>query len=107
MAYDVKGGAAGAGQRIRLTGDGRASCNGGELRAIASQQLIDARAVERDVKHLAERATRIGRPRPGRRDYELRTKDGTVSWVEGAPGLPPELGKAALLELQLERGICR
>jgi hypothetical protein len=106
IAIDVSGGAAARHERIRVSDDGRASCDGHSLEAIPSQTLLDAREAARELKKPAERGAAYTATGAGRRRYTVHTADGTVSWVEGAPG-PAVLGRAALLTLRLERALCR
>ena len=106
MAIEVSGGAAGAKRTIVITGDGRGSCNGGEREHVDSDDLVEARDVERDIEELAD-DSRTFPGRPGRRRYVVRTDDGVVRWSEGTPGLPEVLPRAALLTLRLERALCR
>jgi hypothetical protein len=107
MAIEVSGGPAHYAQRIVIHANGEAVCNNGKTMDIGSQSLLDAREVERDLTDLAARAAVYANP--GATDvpsYVARTKDGTVRWQEGSPGLPPVLPKAQLLALQLGRKLC-
>ena len=100
------GGSAGDLMSISVSGDGRGSCDRGLLKELPSDRVIDAREIEKDVADLARRAV-IYPPSPDAREYTLRTKAGTVRWGEGHPGLPSVLSRAQLLELQLQRILCR
>jgi hypothetical protein len=68
--------------------------------------LLDAREVKRALRPLARRGASFTRPGSDRRSYVFRSFDGTVRWTEGAGG-PQPLGRATLLELRLERRLCR
>ncbi|MBA2504330.1 MAG: hypothetical protein H0V29_00130 [Thermoleophilaceae bacterium] len=107
LAIDIEGGPRNEKYAIRVTGDGRASCDGNELQALLSQQVITSREIERGVREFAVDARSFITAEPGRRSYTLRTTDGTVRWTEGAPGLPAVLPKAQRLGFQLERTLCR
>jgi hypothetical protein len=92
--------------RVVVTGDGRGSCNGRGERVLPSQHVLDAREVERELKDDAEeRASYVDGP-AGARRYVASTKAGLVTWVEGARGAPPEVGKAILLTQNLKRDTC-
>lgn len=91
--------------RIRVTNDGRGSCGAGELQPLTSQALLDAREVKRSLRPLARRGASFTTAGSQRRSYVFRSFDGTVRWTEGRG--PPVLGRATLLELRLERGLCR
>jgi hypothetical protein len=106
IAIEVSGGPLRTTERIVVTEDGRARCNGGPLGEIPSMRLLDAREVERKLEPLAAKGAIYSAPAEGRRRYLARTRDGNVRWVEGARGTPPVIGKATLLALQLERQVC-
>jgi hypothetical protein len=105
LSLTVGGGLAGAPRTVVVSGDGRGSCDRGQLKPLPSGRVIDARAIERDAADLAKRAAEYP-PRPGARSYTLKTKDGVVRWSEGSPRLPAVLPRAQLLALQLDRELC-
>jgi hypothetical protein len=105
LAISVSGGFAPAKHTIVVSADGRASCDRGRLKDLPADRVIDARELEKDVADLAKHAATFP-PSPDAREYTLRTKAGTVRWGEGARGLPSELARAQLLELQLQRIVC-
>ena len=107
LAIEVSGGPAKRQQRMVIQTDGRASCNGGSQIDIGSAPLIDAREIERELAELADRAAVYENPRRGTTGYVVRTKDGTVRWQEGTPGLPGVLSRAQLFALQQGRKLCR
>ena len=107
VAFEIGAAAGQPAKRIVVTEDGRGRCGGKPLEQIASGELIDAREVERETRDLAEAARRYGTPRGDRRAYVVRSKEGSVGWVEGTPRLPEILPKAQLLALRLDRALCR
>jgi hypothetical protein len=106
IAIEVSGGAQPRPVKLVVTGDGRGSCNGGELQELPSERVIDARETERELEDPAHDSANFGGATRERRGYVARTKDGTVRWREGQVR-PEVLGKATLLALQLERDLCR
>lgn len=105
MSVTFSAGAGGGSHTIVVSGDGRASCDRGALKALPSDRVIDAREVERDMAPYAKRAAEYP-SRSGARRYTLNSKDGVVRWSEGSPGLPVVLPRAQLLALQLQRLVC-
>jgi hypothetical protein len=105
MAIEVTGGPAHAHERIRVTDDGRASCNG-PLRQISSQMLLDAREAKRLLRPYARNGATFSSTRKGVRQYVVRSFDGAVRFSEGAAG-PVALARVTLLALRLERQLCR
>lgn len=92
--------------RVVVTGDGRGSCNGGKEHVLPSQHVLDAREVERELGDYAKkRASFVNGPRGSRR-YVASTKDGLVTWVEGARGAPPVIAKGIVLTQELKRDTC-
>jgi hypothetical protein len=102
-----RGGAVpGAKLALRLTDDGRASCNRGPLVDISSAQLIAARELQRDLEPLARR--RLALP-PGRDSvlrYRVVLEDGSVRFADNSRGQPPALFRVAALTRDVARGPC-
>jgi hypothetical protein len=104
---------------LRITDDGRASCNGGALVPISSRELIDARQAVRDLQGEedevgpADRDLRLP-PGPPRGPasilaYEVTVRDppeGSVAWADTSPRQPPVLPRLALLTRRIAQGPC-
>jgi hypothetical protein len=96
----------GARLTLRVTDDGRASCDGRPLVEIPSSQLIAARAVQRDVSKPAKRHLRLP-PQPGSvLSYSVRTQDGSVSFSDDSLRQPPVFYLAADLARKIAQGPC-
>jgi hypothetical protein len=95
---------AGRVERLVVTDDGRGSCNGGELKYLVGDRLLEAREAERDLQDLPGTKVDFGRL-PGRTVYTARMRESEVSWSEGARQ-PPVLPRATLLALKLRRELC-
>ena len=106
LSISATGGIAGGTHTVVVSGDGRGSCDRAPLKELPSDRVIDAREIEREAADLARRAATYP-PLPDARSYGLHTKAGVVRWSEGTHGLPPVLPKAQLLDLQLERLLCK
>jgi len=97
----------GAKLTLRVTDDGRASCNGRPLVEITSAQLIAARESERDVEPAAKAQLRLA---PGPQpvfSYRVRTEEGGVAWSDDSPRQPAVLFKLAKLTRDVAKGPCR
>jgi hypothetical protein len=91
---------------LRVTDDGRASCNDKPLVDITSGQLINARNAQRDLKDPAKAHRRFA---PGPQpvlSYRVRTEDGVVSWSDDSPRQPPVLFDLAKLTRDVAKGRC-
>jgi hypothetical protein len=98
---------AGDDHRFVVTGDGRGSCDGRAYRALPSGHVLDAREVERELKKPAKAHAGYSTGAPaGARRYLARTKDGNVTWVEGARATPPVVAKGIALTQELKRDLC-
>jgi hypothetical protein len=97
----------GAALRLRVTDDGRASCNGRPLVDISSDELIRARDATRKLGDPA-RARLALPPGPGSvLRYRVRTEDGAVAWSDTSRRQPPVLFALAKLTRDVARGPCR
>ena len=105
IAISTSGGG-GPPSRVVVTGDGRGACNAGGDRVLPSQHVLDAREVERELADYAKRRASFATGPRGARRYAASTKDGLVTWVEGARGAPQVIAKAIVLTQELKRDTC-
>ena len=106
LSIEASGGVAGGRHTVVVSGDGRGSCDRGALKQLPADRVIDARGIERDAGDLARGAADYPSPTADARHFILKTKDGEVTWSEGAPSLPSVLPKTQLLAVQLQRILC-
>lgn len=97
----------GAKLTLRVTDDGRASCNGRPLVDITSAQLIAARESERDVEPPAKAQLRLAAGAQPVFSYRVRTEVGGVAWSDDSLHQPAVLFKLAQLTRDVARGPCR
>lgn len=97
----------GARLSLRITDDGRASCNGADLVDVTSDQLIAARESTRDVEDFAKARLRLPAGRNAVFSYRLRTEEGTVTWSDTSARQPPVLFKVAKVTRDVAKGPCR
>jgi len=106
FVVDRTGAIPGAQLSLRITDDGRASCNDRPLVDITSAQLINARNAQRDLKDPAEAHVRLA---PGPQpvlSYRVRTEDGVVTWSDDSARQPPVLFDLAKLARDVAKGRC-
>jgi hypothetical protein len=97
----------GARLTLRVTDDGRASCDGRPLVEITSAQLIAARESARDLEDPAKAQLRLA---PGPQpvfSYRVRTEEGGVAWSDDSARQPSVLFKLAKLTRDVAKGPCR
>jgi hypothetical protein len=96
----------GARLSLRVTDDGRASCNRRPLVDITSAQVIDAREAERDLEPLAERGVRLPPGPDSILRYSVRLEAGTVRFSDTSRRQPPVFFRVAALTRRIARGPC-
>ena len=96
----------GARLTLRITDDGRASCNGRPLVDITSAQLITARETERDLEKPSKAQLRLPPGRQSVLSYRVRTEEGGVAWSDDSARQPPVLFKLAQLTRDVAKGPC-
>lgn len=97
----------GAALTMRITDDGRVSCNHRPLVEISSSQLIAARDVERNLEDPSKAQLRLA---PGPQpvlSYRVRTEEGGVAWSDDSARQPAVLFKLAKLTRDVAKGPCR
>jgi hypothetical protein len=96
----------GARLALRVTDDGRASCNRRPLVDISSAQLIAARDIERDLEPLAKRRFALPAGAGSVLRYRVVLEDGAVRFADDSRGQPPALFRLAKLTRDVARGPC-
>jgi hypothetical protein len=96
----------GARLTLRITDDGRASCNHRPLVDITSAQLVSAREVERDLEDPSKAQLRLARGPQPVLSYRVRTEEGGVAWSDDSARQPAVLFKLAKLTRDVAKGPC-
>ena len=96
----------GARLALRVTDDGRVSCNRRPLVDITSAQLIAARELQRDLDPLAKRRFALAPGRGSVLRYRVVLEDGAVRFADDSRGQPPALFRLAKLTRDVARGAC-
>jgi hypothetical protein len=96
----------GARLELRITDDGRASCNHRPLVDITSAQLVTARAAREDLDKPVKAGLRLPPGRESVLSYRVRTEDGTVAWSDDSARQPAVLFQVANLTREVARGAC-
>ena len=102
------------GARLTLVVDdgGFVRCNGGERLQITSEQLIDAREIERALSGDEEQPGPATKdltlpPRPGSvLRYDVRTEAGSVSFADNSAGQPADVPRLVQLTRVLAKQVC-
>ncbi len=106
FVVDRNGAIPGARLSLRITDDGRASCNDKPLVDITSAQLIEARGAEEDLADPANAHLRLPPGPQSVLSYHVRTEDGAATWSDDSARQPPVLFEVAKLTRDVARGAC-
>jgi hypothetical protein len=96
----------GAQLTLRITDDGRASCNHKPLVEITSDELIAARDVERNLEDPSKAQLRLAPGPESVLSYRVRTEQGGVAWSDDSARQPAVLFKLAKLTRDIAKGPC-
>jgi predicted metal-dependent peptidase len=86
--------------------EGGVSCNGGRTLKLSDSQLIEARAIQEDMRKPAEQHLSLA---PGPRSvfsYRVRQEQGSVSFSDDSPNQPQVFHRLALFVLQTSQRVC-
>jgi hypothetical protein len=106
FVVDRNGAIPGARLSLRITDDGRASCNDRPLVDITSAQLVAARAAERDLEDPTKAHLRLAPGPQSVLSYHVRTEDGAATWSDDSSRQPAVLYEVAKLTRDVARGPC-
>lgn len=99
----------GAALTLRFDDGAQVRCNGGEQTPVTSQDLIDAREIERELAESAEAGLRIG-ARPGSiQQFAVTFEGGTVRFADNShppADIAPYIAKLQALVRRVATGAC-
>jgi hypothetical protein len=98
----------GPGQHLTLlvNEEGAVHCNGVSAPKLSDAQIVQARAIQEDLKDPASKHLSLA-PAPGSViTYSLRDEAGTVHFSDNSAGQPPALRRLALFVLQTAQQVC-
>jgi hypothetical protein len=88
-----------------VSDDGRVTCNGSE-HPISNQQLLDARALTRDLSKQAELQVTLP-PGPGSvLSYKVRMQAGTISFSDTSRPLPSAFTRLTVFTKDVSEDVC-
>ena len=105
MVVTRSGSIAGAALKMRVIDDGQVVCNG-KTHELSSDDLIQAREVQRELADPAKAATNLPPGHPTILRFRITTEDGTVTFSDTSKGQPPAFYKAAQLVRVIAKGAC-
>jgi hypothetical protein len=96
----------GANLTLLVNEEGGVHCNGGAVVKLSDSQLVEASAIQEDMRKPAEHHLSLA---PGPRSvlsYRLRQEQGSVSFSDDSPGQPQVFHRLALFVLQTAQRVC-
>jgi hypothetical protein len=86
--------------------EGNVHCNGGPTLKLNDPQLVQARALQEDLKEPAAHGLTLA-PKPGSvLSYSVRSESGTVRFSDNSAAQPKVLRNLALYVLQVAQQVC-
>jgi hypothetical protein len=107
FVVERSGSTPGAKLTLLVNEEGGMRCNGGRELKLSDPQIVQARALQEELKVPAESRLQLA---PGPRSvlrYRVRDENGTVSFADDSPGQPKVLRNMALFVLQVAESVCR
>ena len=101
------GNVAGARLTLLVNEEGGVHCNGGRTLKLSDPQLIEARAIQEDLRGPTSRHTSLP---PGSQpvlSYYVRDESGSAQFSDDSPGQPPVFRRLAAFVLQTAQSVCR
>jgi hypothetical protein len=86
--------------------EGGVSCNGARTLKLSDSQLIEARAIQEDMRKPAEQHLSLAPGAHSVFSYRLRQEQGSVSFSDDSPGQPQVFHRLALFVLQASQRVC-
>ncbi len=91
---------------LRVGDGGTVRCDGGDEKPISSDDLLDARQLEKDLAPLLDRGLRLA-PRSGSLlRYRVTGEEGEVRFHDNSPNPPPEFGTLIQFTRKIAMSAC-
>jgi hypothetical protein len=100
------GSVAGARLTLLVNEEGGVRCNGGETLKLSDPQLVEARAIQEDLRGPASRHLSLPTGPRSVFSYYVRDENGTMRFSDDSSGQPPVLHRLALFVLQTSQQVC-
>jgi hypothetical protein len=97
----------GAKLTLLINEEGGVRCNGGPERKLSDPQIVQARALQEELKGPAESRLTLAPGASSVLRYRVRDESGTVSFADDSKGQPKVLRNMALFVLQVAESVCR
>jgi hypothetical protein len=96
----------GAPLTLLVNEEGRVHCNGAAAGKLADPQLVEARAIQEDMRDPASKHISLAPGPNSIFSFKLRQESGSVSFSDNSSGQPKVFRRLALFVLQTARRVC-
>jgi len=100
------GSVAGARLTLLVNEEGGVRCNGGRTLKLSDPQLVEARAIQEDLRDPASRHLSLPAGPRSVFSYYVRDENGTMRFSDDSSGQPPVFRRLALFVLQTSQQVC-
>jgi len=107
FVVERSGTAPGARLTLLVNEEGGLRCNGGPERKLSDPQIIQARAIQEELKEPAEQGLYLPARSGSVLSYRVRDENGTVRFADNSTGQTKVLRNLALFVLQVAQSVCR
>jgi hypothetical protein len=97
----------GAHLTLLINEEGGVRCNGGPELKLSDPQIIQARAIQEELKEPAEAHLSLPAQAGSVLSYRVRDENGSVRFADNSAGQPKVLRNLALFVLQVAQSVCR
>jgi hypothetical protein len=97
----------GARLTLLINEEGGVRCNAGAERKLSDPQIIQARAIQEELKEPAEAQLKLPARAGSVLSYRVRDENGSVRFADDSAGQPKVLRNLALFVLQVAQSVCR
>jgi hypothetical protein len=96
----------GAGLTLLVNEEGGVRCNGGATLKLSDPQLVQARAIQEDMRDPASKHVSLPARAGSVFSYYLRDENGSVRFADNSKGQPAAFRSLALFVLQTAQRVC-
>ncbi|MDQ6811352.1 MAG: hypothetical protein M3Z95_05590 [Actinomycetota bacterium] len=97
---------AGSPLTLLINDEGGVRCNAGKSLKLSDSQLVEARAIQEDLRDPASKHVSLAPAAGSVFSYYLRDEHGAVRFADNSAGQPPVFRRLALFVLQTAQQVC-
>ena len=91
---------------LRVGDGGTVRCDGGPEQEISSEDLLDARQIEEDLKPVLDRGTTLPPKQGSVLQYRVTGEEGEARFADNSAGQPPVFAELVVFTRKMARSAC-